>query len=132
MAELEDRVATLEAQMEIQGARDSATLTMIGGKLFKLDTKLDRVQEAITNLALKHEELSTKVDGLNTTVDGLNTTVGGLNTTVGGLNTTVGGLSTTVGGLSTTVGGLSTKVDDGFAHVDTKMDEILRRLPPRP
>ncbi|GAB2647707.1 hypothetical protein [Nocardia goodfellowii] len=97
MADLEDRVATLEAQMEIQGARDSATLTMIGGKLFKLDTKLDQVQEAITNLALKHEELSNSHARLNTTV-----------------------------------GGLNTKVDDGFAHVDTKMDEILRRLPPRP
>ncbi|MEV0249429.1 hypothetical protein AB0H76_22710 [Nocardia sp. NPDC050712] len=95
MADLEDRVATLESQMEIQGARDSATLTVVSGKLVKLDRRLGRVQEAVTNLALKHEELAATVEQLGTTVEQLGTTV-----------------------------------EQGFERVDTKLDEVLRRLPP--
>ncbi|MFC9896921.1 hypothetical protein ACFVMC_24820 [Nocardia sp. NPDC127579] len=69
MADLENRVAKLEVRMDIGGARDSATLTVIGEKLADLDTKLGQVQETVTNLAIKVENLETKVDNLETKMD---------------------------------------------------------------
>ncbi|MEV6277364.1 hypothetical protein [Nocardia sp. NPDC051832] len=87
MAELESRVAKLEVRMDIGGARDSATLTVIGNHLAALDTKLDQVHETVINLAIKVEALENRFDGQENRLDGLENRLDGLENRLDGLDT---------------------------------------------
>jgi uncharacterized coiled-coil protein SlyX len=110
MADLESRVASLEARMDIQAGRDPATLTSIDRRLEDLETGMGQVQQTVIDVAIKLEDVETKV---------------------GNVETRLAGVETRLAGVETRLAGVETKLGAVENSMNTKFDEILRRLPPQ-